>query len=399
MLSTATSSTGSGPAAPLPLDEGKRLPALDGLRGLAVLLVLLDHASDAELRIFPSADMNRAGKYGVYLFFVLSAFLLTHLLLLRPAAELTRARTWLNYAVRRFLRIFPLYAVVLAILVLVHKLEWLKWHEYFNHLLLRDGQKQFWTIPVEVKYYMILPLFALTLSWLRDRAWLRAALAGVGALAVLGGVLYLEPIWAVAPKPGRGHAIFLAQVLEPFLIGTVAALVHQAMARRPVGTARFAPWLEVAAFGALAAAFLRIPSIYNALFSPEEYLKKLPLDSLMCGLLWSLVLLGMLHGKGYLRRLFELAPIRYLGLVSYSAYLWHLKFLTDVDDMKVPPPLRLVIFIAVVVAVSSVSYFLIERPLSRLRFTRSGLRAAEPTLPASTLDPVISRRTSASEVA
>src|ERR1700712_3415280 len=95
---------------PLPLDEGKRLPALDGLRGLAVLLVLLDHASDAELRLFPAADMNRAGKYGVYLFFVLSAFLLTHLLLLRPA-ELTRARTWVNYAVRRFLRIFPLYAL------------------------------------------------------------------------------------------------------------------------------------------------------------------------------------------------------------------------------------------------------------------------------------------------
>src|SRR5664279_4066021 len=98
-------------APPVPvLEHRTRLPALDGLRGLAVLMVLLDHASDAKLRIFPAADMNRAGKYGVYLFFVLSAFLLTHLLLLRPPAELSRARIWLNYAVRRFFRIFPLYA-------------------------------------------------------------------------------------------------------------------------------------------------------------------------------------------------------------------------------------------------------------------------------------------------
>src|SRR4051794_17264757 len=142
----------TNPPSALPLDEGKRLPALDGLRGLAVLLVLLDHASDAHLRIFPAADMNRAGKYGVHLFFVLSAFLLTHLLLLRPAPDLVRARTWINYAVRRFLRIFPLYALVLVVLVRLHRLHW---HDVFNHLLLRDGRHQFWTIPVEVKYYMI----------------------------------------------------------------------------------------------------------------------------------------------------------------------------------------------------------------------------------------------------
>ena len=53
--------------------------------------------------------------------------------------------------------------------------------------------------------------------------------------------------------------------------------------------------------------------------------------------------------------------------------------------MKVPSPVRLLIFVALVVGVSTVSYFLIERPLSRLRFTRSGLRAAEPTLPAPVL--------------
>src|SRR4051794_22640768 len=194
----------TNPPAPLPLDEGKRLPALDGLRGLAVLLVLLDHASDARMRLFEAANMNRAGKYGVYLFFVLSAFLLTHLLLLRPAAELARARTWINYSVRRFLRIFPLYALVLVVLVLIHRL---KWHDFFTHILLRDGKRQFWTIPVEVKYYMILPLLAVTLSWLRERLWLRGLLAGLGAVAVGALVLYSERSWSLS------RPILLAQYL------------------------------------------------------------------------------------------------------------------------------------------------------------------------------------------
>ncbi|HEV7404199.1 MAG TPA: hypothetical protein VGO11_14760, partial [Chthoniobacteraceae bacterium] len=141
-------------------------------------------------------------------------------------------------------------------------------------------------------------------------------------------------------------------------------------------------WFEIAAFAALATSFLRIPSIFNGIFSPQHAVHKFGYDPAICGVLWTIVLLGMLHGTGRLRRLLELAPVRYLGLVSYSVYLWHVKFLTDVDDMKVPHPVRLLIFIALVVAVGSVSYFLIERPLSRLRFTRSGLRAAEPTLPA-----------------
>src|SRR3954447_19044384 len=126
-----------------PVDPARRYLALDGLRGVAVLLVLLDHASDAELRLFPAANMNRAGKYGVYLFFVLSAFLLTHLLLLKPPEELARARTWLNYALRRFLRIFPLYALVLVVMMLLHKF---KWHDVVTHLAVLDGKRQFWTI-------------------------------------------------------------------------------------------------------------------------------------------------------------------------------------------------------------------------------------------------------------
>lgn len=131
------------------------MPALDGARGLAVLLVLMDHTSDSGMKVF-GIDINRTGKYGVYLFFVLSAFLLTYQFFIKSTDDLAKAKTWLNYGFRRFMRIFPLYALVLVIL---HP------GAVMTHLLLRDGRGPFWTIPVEVKYYMLLPFIVLALFW------------------------------------------------------------------------------------------------------------------------------------------------------------------------------------------------------------------------------------------
>jgi peptidoglycan/LPS O-acetylase OafA/YrhL len=352
-------------------DRRGRFRALDGLRGLAVLLVLMDHASDVELRIFPGADMNRAGKYGVYLFFVLSAFLLTHLFFVKPAAELTSARTWMNYLVRRFLRIFPLYTIVL--IVLVH-LSQLKPAQIATHLFLRDGVKQFWTIPVEVKYYMILPFVVVAAGWFARKDWLRGSLMTIFAAGFTMALFRFEAAWSLH------EAVLLCRNLEPFILGSAAALAHEFMVRRAAGAARFAMVFEVLAIAALTISIIRIPSIYNAVFDPVNPIRKFGLDSAVCGVLWTVVLLGLLHGNGLLRGVMEWLPLRYLGLISYSAYLWHQKFLRDVDDMPLPLPLRLVVFLVVVIAVSSVSYFLIERPLSRIRFEKGRLVAARPTL-------------------
>lgn len=84
---------------------------LDGLRGLAVLIVIGSHLSNAGWLPFP--NLSGIGKSGVYLFFVLSAYLLTRAILGRSARELASARYWANYALRRILRIWPLYLVIL----------------------------------------------------------------------------------------------------------------------------------------------------------------------------------------------------------------------------------------------------------------------------------------------
>jgi peptidoglycan/LPS O-acetylase OafA/YrhL len=324
---------------------------------MAVLWVLLDHASNYGMVLFPGADLNRAGKYGVYLFFVLSAFLLTYQFYTRRVEEFLDVRTWSNFASRRFLRIFPVYSVVLVAMIAMGKLER---SDFFTHLLLRDGKRAFWTIPVEVKFYVLLPFFVFALFWAYRKHWLWGVAASLGALAVGAVILMLEQSWSLQPN------VLLAPNLPPFIMGAVAAIAYGKLQQNGA-MERWAPWLRLAAGIALGGVLLRIPSIYNLLFSQEDPVGKLAGDATICGALWSVFILGTIQGKGWLSTAMQWKPLRFLGLISFSAYLWHGKFVTDVDDLPVPPVLRLLAFLGIVVAVATVSYFLFERPLLRIR--------------------------------
>lgn len=97
----------------------RRLPALDGLRGVAVLLVLLSHASKHFPVVHPALNFRGAGKSGVLLFFLLSAYLLDRQIAL--AMRHGEKNYWGNYFLRRVLRIYPLFAVALLFhLLLTH---------------------------------------------------------------------------------------------------------------------------------------------------------------------------------------------------------------------------------------------------------------------------------------
>jgi peptidoglycan/LPS O-acetylase OafA/YrhL len=348
------------------------MPALDGLRGFALMMVLLDHSSDEQIRI-GGALFNRAGKYGVFLFFVLSAFLLTHLLLCRPAADWRKADTWFNYAVRRFLRIVPLY--YLAILILAWKKQF-SWDRAWDNFLFRDGYRQFWTIPVETKFYLLLPGLALLYGWARARQWGSAFLAALGTVVVGWAIYYFERWWCV-----NEHVFLISTTIIPLLCGCVVAWLHHAL-----GAARSRTWLrwlcEIVAIAAIATVLLRIPVIYNAVFHPEKRVRRFGDDEIVCGILWSLAIFGMLNGCGWVRRAFEWLPLRYLGWISFSAYLCHWRLITTVNKMHLAAPWRFPVFIFFVLALSSVSYLLLERPLSRIRVRGGHVRAAAPTLPA-----------------
>ena len=91
-------------------DEKFQMDSLDGLRGFAALIVVFSHTSNAGMFFIPLLDLRGVGKSGVFLFFLLSSFLLT-LPLLRKKKEVLSLSVMSHYWQRRFFRIYPLYTL------------------------------------------------------------------------------------------------------------------------------------------------------------------------------------------------------------------------------------------------------------------------------------------------
>ena len=178
----------------------RRLPALDGVRGLAILAVLLFHfvAQTTATNAFEAA-VNRVlslGVLGVDLFFVLSGFLITGILY-DSSADPAYFR---SFYMRRVLRIFPLYyGVLVALFVIVPALgvagDWLAhlqerqewaWLYGVNVYLAREGTwslsyvEHFWSLAVEEHFYLVWPVFVWALAD-RPRALVTSSLAIAGA--------------------------------------------------------------------------------------------------------------------------------------------------------------------------------------------------------------------------
>ena len=167
-----------------PDERASHLPALDGLRGVAILLVLADHFF---VRV-PGSHANRvlelaakSGWIGVDLFFVLSGFLITGILLDAKGEP----HYFRNYLARRTLRIFPLYygyLTVMAVLLSISVGPWLWTYTSNVYIALHNGPRglppgtlPFWSLAVEEQFYLLWPLVIYRL----DRIALRRVLAGL----------------------------------------------------------------------------------------------------------------------------------------------------------------------------------------------------------------------------
>jgi peptidoglycan/LPS O-acetylase OafA/YrhL len=165
--------------------SSQRLPELDGVRGIAILLVLFAHFSNFT-RTVPLAGIDVGyyavapfGRYGVDLFFVLSGFLISGILL---DAKTAPHHYFRNFYVRRILRIFPLYYGFLAFMIFVlpalahlmhhadagltqniHKIQWMFWcyvcnlGELFGVNINGTAIGVFWSLAVEEQFYIVWP--------------------------------------------------------------------------------------------------------------------------------------------------------------------------------------------------------------------------------------------------
>lgn len=325
-----------------------RFPSFDGLRGIAVLAILSFHAAEYSGRIGfgPLGRLAEvAGGEAVIVFFVISGFLLYRPFVAARAAG--RARPSIRrYARRRALRILPAYWTALTLLALYPGITGVftaGWWRYYFYLQVYSahgratGIQVAWTLCIEVTYYLALPLWVLLISRLPSPSSMRRLLGGeLGCLAavIAGGLL-------VQIAVARGHLPYVLSVSLVgqgawIAIGMALAVVSVAEQRDPSALALVRRLTERAepcwAVGLLAAAGLAtlIPS--HGLFGliatvqlPQSILQtiaKLALEAVLAVVFVAPAVFGQRRGPA--RRLLAWRPLVWLGVVSYSFYLYHL---------------------------------------------------------------------------
>jgi peptidoglycan/LPS O-acetylase OafA/YrhL len=370
--------------------DRRYVASLTGLRGIAALFVFVFHYGyfNPGIRLDLSVPVIGGvlqfplgfGFAGVDLFFVLSGFLLS-LPFARASLSQAAQQPLKRYYKRRLLRVFPAYYAQLAIILMVGTwfLTWkpLDTTSLLAHLLMffnigwnpvQPMVGIWWTLPVELSFYLLLPLIS---SFMRPGRWLIFMPA-----CILLSLLYrfwCADHFAAAPE----GAVFLAAShlpgsLPEFLLGASAALLVQWLDLRSIK--RPAAWLLDGFF--LAGAALVSIWFWNVMLpNGDVYWSghwSMVIAPLALGTALSLMVMSLYWGSRIGRVLFANPVVYFFGLISYSLYLWHFIVLQQADlvlgatftAMHGFP--KFLLSLLLVVLVSAVSYYVFERPFYRL---------------------------------
>ena len=346
--------------------HNSHLPALDGLRAIAVGLVIFFHLG---FEFVP-------GAYGVMMFFVISGFLITWLLLKESAK--TGTVSLREFYKRRTLRIFPAFYVFLAAWIALlywshHDIPWAHAtsaffyvSNYYNAILgdPNDGFSHTWSLAIEEQFYLLWPAAFLLL---RRRP---AAMASTLAATIIGIWIYR---WILClgfnVNQGYIYAAFDTR-FDSLLTGCLlAVLLKQRLLQvcfERLTNRAFLPLLSAAAL-ILAMYFPELTNIdvyryrdlYGFLITP--------------GLIAILIAQLIANNGHWLWRWLGWRPVRYLGTISYSMYLYQQVVLEPVEKAMHawPHGVAIIAAAAATVAVASLSYYVVERPFLRLRYRRS----------------------------
>lgn len=336
--------------------------ALDGLRGLAALIVVASHASQQGLFLVPGLDLAGIGKSGVYLFFVISAYLLTQqwLEVLAPGRPLQGplGTKLLRYLVRRVARIFPLYSLVLVLAWWLHPRSLgvpIDGTELWRHLALLEGKDLYWSVPVEFKYYLLIP----------GVAWLLARSGPLGLKAAVLAFLIAVLGWVYPPGVAPSNSIQLGYYLPVFLCGSLAAAwvarrLLQPLPEGPVEPTRAARHLwDLCALAMLIAS---IPAVARLAW-PAVEADFLHRTYLAWGVFWSAVLAAMVAGRlPAWQRVCNSAALRACGRWCFGLYLLHLPALIVARKLPLGETLQAWAGLGLSVLVAAAAHRLVERP-------------------------------------
>ncbi|MEH6535189.1 MAG: acyltransferase [Psychroserpens sp.] len=340
-------------------NKTQHFKSLDGLRGIAVLLVLLSHSSNTKIFIHKTFDFHAVGKVGVYLFFVLSAYLLDRQIALAFMTKKSSIGYWKNYFLRRFLRIYPLFVIALILHGLLNlagiKTVIDRIIDIPLHMALLRGESIFWSIPVEFKYYLISPL----IMWFCNKflKWNAVKLFFVFILLILTSIA-IEVVFELP-------LVSTFKYFPIFLIGTMIS-IYELLFKNYFKNNIEPKLFSITGLIAFALILITIPFYFEKISGFKVNFHS-PIFYFPYAFLWGIILLSAKYGKGIIKYVLELKFLRFIGVISFSLYLFHMLVLNYVKQAEIPTQFKFYTFFIISIVFATVSYLIIERPLSKIK--------------------------------
>ncbi|MGH1375289.1 MAG: acyltransferase family protein [Alphaproteobacteria bacterium] len=326
--------------------DKQRINSLDGLRAFAIIFVLFSHSSQKlttplSFSIYGIDFQNIIynGWAGVELFFVLSGFLITTQLLRQPLNYSTVKK----YLCKRYFRIAPAYYVaVCMVLITSHILEdlinkpfwdivstwWLPLlshfaflHDYIGRHPSIDGL--FWSIPVEIKFYIIIPAFIYLLTKIKSNAYRMYCVLGFYVLSSIIKISYIYTQYGTDLIPYGDYFFYIKSpfhmALDGLIIGTLCAFAFKTQYIKSMQENTKLSNLIFYTGGAIFLAFAISPHFVNDMASLIERMMIPPLLAISFGL----ILIGAITNS-CASRFLSSGILHFIAKISYCLYLTHI---------------------------------------------------------------------------
>jgi peptidoglycan/LPS O-acetylase OafA/YrhL len=360
----------------LPEQHSEYIPTLDGWRGIAILLVLIQHGFFSHAQAFAHnsswkrvlhATIDHSGPAGVILFFAISGFLICTRLLSHRALH---ARISLSdFYIRRCFRIIPpalVYLLVIAVLVLSGMFTrmssapfaWRDWYSaalfFLNYNMGRHTWVigHYWSLAVEEQFYLFWPGVLVLLG--NRGASIAAMLTAMGAIA-------WRLFWILkVPLANQAHLLERTDIrLDSFMWPCFFAICLTSQNGRWV-----AGYLGRQPLQAILIAMLAVISLGGQIFYAGVFLEKMFVPLFIALLVVSTVM----NPSGWLGKILEVRGLRWIGRLSYSVYLWQQ---IVIFDQAAHSRLRIMVLLfclklPLILGLALASYYWIEVPFIRI---------------------------------
>jgi peptidoglycan/LPS O-acetylase OafA/YrhL len=315
----------------------KRIPSLDGLRAISIALVMLSHLIKWKHVSLPV--LQAYGDLGVHVFFVLSGYLITDLLL--RESERTSSIDLPTFYLRRAFRIFPAAFVFLAVVVVLYwrEMRWVHVAAAVFYVANLDLSRPWifghlWSLSIEEQFYLLWPV-ALK-KWQRHR------------VAILIGVFVGTPVMRAILYAIKAHGPVTASlpvVSDQLAIGCLLAIFAKRLPRIP----------------GYIALLMTVVAIILPLYPATSAGRSLFMLFVLRPLLHVSIAGIVLHVIQVPYAALNLEPVAWLGKISYSLYLWQELFCSN-------PYLHYgYILVVPAIACACLSFYLVEQPMLRVR--------------------------------